>query len=111
MIRTLLLFLLSVQIVSADELGRLFFTPAQRHQLETSTNHRGATTPAPITLELNGIVEGPHGKRTIWVNGVASIKDINGQTTDRQMLRLPDASSDITLKVGEKIVLPHSSMD
>jgi hypothetical protein len=64
------------QPASAQEIGRLFFTPEQRQALD---NRRRARTPdrpnVPIvsspTTRLNGYVQRGNGKSTVWVNGEA----------------------------------------
>lgn len=58
---------------SAEELGRLFFTPERRQQLDHQRQfnleeQRGA--PEAPTLTINGVVTRSSGKRTVWVNGV-----------------------------------------
>lgn len=59
--------------VSADELGRLFFTPERRQQLDYQRrfNVPERTAPEEQTLTINGVVTRSSGKRTIWINGEA----------------------------------------
>jgi hypothetical protein len=64
-----------------DELGRLFYTPAQRAQLETArannvTQHatqtkRGAPAGAPAPLRYDGVVIRSDGTTTRWIDGKA----------------------------------------
>ena len=57
-----------------DELGRLFFTPERRQnldrqrQLNIQETQQVAEDP---TFTINGVVARSNGKRTVWVNGVA----------------------------------------
>ena len=59
---------------SAQELGRLFFTPEQRQALDARRRARLPDRPnAPViaspTTRLNGYVQRENGKSTVWVNG------------------------------------------
>ena len=72
--RLLYIMLLISPLAHADGLtGRLFYTPAQRLQLEAGRN-RATTTPAnspaptPDTL-YNGYVQRSDGTLTQWING------------------------------------------
>jgi hypothetical protein len=61
------------------ELGRLFYTPAQRAQLESvrarnvsqlaGQNQRGSSDGAPAPLRFDGMVIRSDGKTTRWVDG------------------------------------------
>lgn len=61
------------------ELGRLFYTPAQRAQLESvrarnvsqlaGQNKRGSPDGAPAPLRFDGMVIRSDGKTTRWVDG------------------------------------------
>jgi hypothetical protein len=57
------------------ELGRLFFTPAQRAELDARRRARVPDKPAaaPVTespiTRVNGAVRRAGGKSTVWVNG------------------------------------------
>lgn len=74
--RTLLLALLFAAGAAhaADELGRLFFTPAQRAALDARRQARLPDKPAeaaiasPIT-RLDGYVKRSRGRSTVWMNG------------------------------------------
>lgn len=64
------------------ELGRLFFTPAQRAQLEASrprpstasnrTQHVDVDSP-PVPLRFDGVVIRSDGRSMRWVNGAAEM--------------------------------------
>jgi hypothetical protein len=59
---------------SAQEVGRLFFTPEQRQALDARRRARLPDRPnAPVTTSpttrLNGYVSRENGKSTVWVNG------------------------------------------
>lgn len=110
----LLTSLTAVSPTHAEELGRLFFTPAQRTQLDrhkqlsapTITNADTATD-APAnehSLTVNGIVQRNGGKRTAWINGAARTV---GQSDDNTsvMVNLPDQNKSVRLKVGQRVLL------
>ena len=59
---------------SAQELGRLFFTPEQRSALDARRKARIPDKPATAVVEspvtrLDGLVQRGRGKSTVWVNG------------------------------------------
>lgn len=58
---------------TAEELGRLFFTPERRqqldHQRQFNIEEHSEAADAP-TLTINGVVTRSSGKRTVWVNGI-----------------------------------------
>jgi hypothetical protein len=61
---------------SAQETGRLFFTPEQRQALDARRRARLPDRPsAPViaspTTRLDGYVTRDNGKSTVWVNGEA----------------------------------------
>jgi hypothetical protein len=57
---------------SAEPLGRLFFTPERRAQLERQRqyNIQETRTLQGGSMRLDGIVQRSSGRSTIWVNGV-----------------------------------------
>ena len=59
---------------SAEPLGRLFFTPAQRSTLDAGkqlATPRKAAPSGPQAAMLNGVVTRSDGVSTVWVNGHA----------------------------------------
>jgi hypothetical protein len=105
----------------ADGLGRLFFTPAQRTQLNqhhplhsipsiTSTAPTTASedeTDNQRTLTVNGIVQKTGGKRIVWINGTPrSMGSDSGSTPESVTVTLPDQSKTVHLKVGQHTPLP-----
>lgn len=68
------LLVLPVRPVLADELGRLFFTPEQRAELDARRRARVPDRPAAAvvaspTTKLDGYVKRSTGPSTVWVNG------------------------------------------
>lgn len=99
----------------AGALGRLFFTPQQRAQLEHERTMK--TTPpsspaatAPSVLAVNGIVQRKGGARTVWINGVPqSAGSSDERTPDSLPVSVPGQSQPIKLKVGQKLLLNQST--
>lgn len=66
-------------LAAPADLGRLFYTPAQRAQLESARTHnvtqlasqnkRGSPDGAPAPLRYDGMVIRSDGKTTRWVDG------------------------------------------
>ncbi|MGH8600335.1 MAG: hypothetical protein ACRET1_06715 [Burkholderiales bacterium] len=103
---------------AADDLGRLFFTPAQRAQLDVLRERHqrlGAAaearkSPLPQSITVNGVVTSSDGKSTVWINhqpvtggepaeGVDLVHSGSGHVT----LRLPDSRQEVNVKVGESL--------
>jgi hypothetical protein len=104
---TLLLFaIFPVSNIQAGNLGRLFFTPEQRAQLEY--NHaRNATadgSDSPSMLIVNGIVQQHGGARTVWINGAAQNAGHGGDSVT-ETVAVPGKTQHIKIKVGEKLLL------
>ena len=116
--------LLMLPHAASAELGRLFFTQAQRNALdmartqnirlemgneETERQQNGANAaPLPQTVRLNGMIQRSDGNNTVWLNN----KPITGQnaagmsfSTNRNeskvKLQLPDGGRSMDLKVGQ----------
>jgi hypothetical protein len=72
----LLALLTPLTAYGADTLGRLFFTPDQRAQLDALRTKRVVASqskeePLPEVVTFNGIVRRSDGKTTVWVNNQA----------------------------------------
>ena len=110
--------------LAAEPLGRLFYTPAQRAQLETaraqrdrrlpiSTAPEAETTPqGPEVVTYNGVVRRSDGKSTVWINGKpvtersAANSDVNvlGLRRDGSLaINVPQTDRSAALKVGQSI--------
>lgn len=105
----LLLTLLGpLSAVQAGELGRLFYTPQQRQQLEFQEATSGGSEDGGRRnyIIVNGVVQKKGGNRTIWVNGQAQPA---GQADDRTPasvpVTVPGKSRPVQLKVGERLQL------
>ena len=107
------------QTHSAEPIGPLFFTPAQRAQLDTarSQQKRGIVTPEPAQpspppeiVTYSGMVRRSDGKSTVWINNhPVQGRDVGGVAIERVRpdgvvtLKVPQTSRDVKLKVGQSL--------
>jgi hypothetical protein len=118
------LFLILPATVTGAELGRLFFTPAERAQLDGARTQKKAPPPptatqpieasAPEIVNYGGIVRRSDGKALLWINnrvaeekaalGALSLKGAvrpDGAVT----LQVPQSGGTIAVKVGQSVDL------
>ncbi|HET6491367.1 MAG TPA: hypothetical protein VFG44_00185 [Burkholderiales bacterium] len=117
---SLLALLFAVNAASAAEsLGRLFYTPAERAQLDVLRSRKNVAAPeqqepppAPEVVTYGGVVRRSDGKTTVWINNqvVNDGKATDGlpissrvRPDDSVSLKLPQASGSIDLKVGQSV--------
>ena len=117
---TYLALMLSVSTAACADLGRLFFTPAQRTTLdnarqqnlrvEIGNDNAQAAAPVPESISVNGIVKRSDGKSTIWVNNQAvsgpqtgRISVSAGKTDNHVRLSVPESGRVVDLKVGQTV--------
>lgn len=110
----LLALLVTGPAMAEQPLGRLFFTPEQRQQLDYQRNHnileKREVNQEP-SLTVNGVVTRSSGRQTVWVNGEAQNENAaTGGTVARPRRGDPatvtvDAAggSATTAKVGDTI--------
>jgi len=106
--------LTAAPLANADELGRLFFTPEQRAQLDY--NYAREARPEGSgggSMTLNGIVQKHGGKRTIWINGVPQqAGSSDDKTPESTAVAIPGQNKSVKLKVGQRVLLsPSAGMD
>ena len=104
---------------AADAIGRIFFTPAQRAQLDLARSQKIVATQAkdeliPEFVTYNGIVRHSDGKATVWVNNramsdaeLSTAQPLTGRI-DRSgqiLLQAPQAAGSLQLKVGQSAEL------
>jgi hypothetical protein len=115
------LLLTAGQAPAGESLGRLFYTPAQRAQLDVLRSQKNIAVPVPEQQEplpvpevvtYGGIVRRSDGKTTVWINNqvVNDGKATDGlaissrvRPDDSVSLKLPQASGSIDLKVGQSV--------
>jgi hypothetical protein len=98
-------------LAGASELGRLFFTPEQRAQLEYSQRQNGNTQGDTHLLTVNGIVQKHGGERTVWINGVAQIAGKSDERAPESLpVAIPGQSQSVKVKVGQKVLINPTGM-
>jgi hypothetical protein len=90
--------------VSAEEIGRLFFTPQQRQALDRQRAtyvppESAASVESLVTV--NGQVSRSSGKTTTWINGVPQYDAYRGRTADR--VAVESGSTAVGVKVGQTL--------
>lgn len=90
----------------AASLGRLFFTPEQRTQLDRAYARQAAGTNDSSVLMVNGIVQKQGGGRTVWVNGVAQNAGRSDERNpDAIPVAVPGKQKPVKIKVGQRLLL------
>jgi hypothetical protein len=123
----LLLLIFAPLAPAAEPLGRLFYTPEQRAQLDALRTQRIVTLqvrdePVPEIVNYYGIVRRSDGKTTVWVNGEAlseaGLRDkqsISGRISrnGQILLQTPAAGGggQVQLKVGQSAELLSGRVD
>lgn len=107
LVTNLLALALSVAPSSeAAGLGRLFFTPEQRAQLESGQQPDVETPDAPRVISVSGIVQKHGGERTVWINGVAQLAGSGDESAPESVpIAIPGQSQPARIKVGQKMLL------
>lgn len=62
---------------AADDLGRLFFSPDERRQLD-QLKLAPVTEQAASRVTINGVVQSSSGRSVVWVNGVPHVPASQG---------------------------------
>jgi hypothetical protein len=112
--RTLLkicwLVLMTSSFAHAEELGRLFFSPAQRAQMDYNYAQNVRPDGNVNALTLNGIVQMQGGKRTAWINGVPQpVGRSDDKAPESVPVALPGQNKSVKLKVGQRVLLNPSA--
>lgn len=101
---------IAATLSSAEPLGRLFFTPEQRAQLEHSKLQSNDSGGSGRALTVNGIVQKHGGKRTAWINGVPQqAGNSDDRAPDSLPVAVPGLSKPVKVKVGQKVRINPAS--
>lgn len=94
-------------VVQADGLGRLFFSPSERNQLnQQALKQHGAedSNNAAATITVNGIIKRSDGSRIAWVNGKQ--QEIAAHPNPNVVVvTIPSQNKPIEITVGERVML------
>jgi hypothetical protein len=85
------------------EIGRLFYTPEQRAELDykRATNAVEAEVVVERLVTVNGRVSRSSGKTTTWINGVPQFDVYKGRDPSR--VAIDDNGTDVTVTVGDTL--------
>ena len=124
----LLLFLSAHPAYGAEPLGRLFYTPAQRAQLDVLRSQKHIAPPAaepeqpatiPETVRYDGIVRRNDGTTTVWINNHALPEgkpagelpiSARVRADHRLSITVPQIGKSVELKVGQSAELVSGSI-
>ena len=91
---------------NAAELGRLFYTPQQRTQLEIQ-QATGAVTDGGKRnfIMVNGVIQKQGGNRIVWLNGEAQTPVRANNNPSSIDVAVPGKSRHVQVKVGQRLML------
>ena len=90
----------------AEELGRVFYTPEQRAQLDAERAHNAMPEDSPNVISIDGIVQRHGGERTVWINGVPQAAgQSDEQAPESVPVAVPGQSQPVKVKVGQKVTV------
>lgn len=97
------------QTAQAGELGRLFFTPQQRQQLDYEEHSISSSAVDSVHrnyIIVNGVVQKKGGNRTVWINGTAQAAERSNDSNPASVpVTVPGKPRPVQLKVGERLML------
>ena len=98
-------FGLTSPAAQSAELGRLFFTPQERAQLERQGALKSAQPAARIdTLTVNGMIQKSGGKRIYWINGEQQDAVASPEKAPASVrVAVPGKPQPVEVKVGQRV--------
>jgi len=102
---TLLFALAANPVAAAENLGRLFFTPQQRQDLDRrrQANIQESAATANSLVTVNGQVSRSQGKNTVWINGVPQENTRRPLDPTRVTVPVGEGESSVSLKIGQTL--------
>jgi len=92
-------------VAAYENLGRLFFTPQQRQDLDRrrQANSQEASVTAESQLTVNGRVSRSSGRSTTWINGIP--QDDTQTSRDPAQVTVPGGEGEpsVKLRVGQTL--------
>jgi len=90
---------------AAADLGRLFFTPQQRQDLDRrrQANIQESAVTVNNSLTVNGQVSRSHGKNTVWINGVPQENTRRPLDPARVALPAGEGETPVNVKIGQTL--------
>jgi hypothetical protein len=105
----ILLALGSLSVAQADELGRLFFSQEDRHQLDqhhapgAAAKDRESAQPFIV---VNGVIQHNNGSRTVWINGRVQ-HNSPGKNPNTVTVTVPGKDESVEVKVGQRLMIDN----
>lgn len=98
---------------NAAELGRLFYTPQQRAQLETrQTTGHSVDSGKRNFIMVNGVIQKQGGSRIVWINGTQQPAAYGNEKTPASVtVNVPGKSQPVHVKVGQRLLLNTPAQD
>jgi hypothetical protein len=95
--------LVAASAVPAQDVGRVFFTPQQRQDLDRRRDLNVVDSPGVVepAVTVNGHVTRSSGKTTTWINGVPQYDTYRGRAPDR--VAVPSGAAAQGVKVGQTL--------
>lgn len=91
---------------NAAELGRLFYTPQQRTQLEAQQASGAVTDGGKRNfIVINGVIQKQGGNRIVWLNGEAQTPVRSNDNPASIDVAVPGKTKHIQVKVGQRLML------
>jgi hypothetical protein len=91
---------------SAEDLGRLFFTPQQRQELDRRREanvQESGTAAVESTMTINGHVARSSGRTTTWINGVPQYDSVHTRDPSRVTVGGTEGEPPVDLKIGQTL--------
>lgn len=90
----------------AAELGRLFFTPQERAELEARGGAQNDERGPRDSITVNGMIQKNGGKRIVWIDGKPQAQPVSpGKSPTSVQVVLPGSVTAVEVKVGQRIEL------
>jgi hypothetical protein len=91
---------------NASELGRLFYTPQQRAQLESQQiSGQSVDGVKRNFIMVNGVIQKQGGNRIVWLNGVAQTPVRSNDNPASIDIAVPGKQKHTQVKVGQRLIL------
>jgi len=100
-----------IQMAEADELGRLFFSQDERHQLDQhhalGATGKDSESSQPFVV-VNGVIQHSNGSRTVWINGRAQL-NAPGKNANTVTVTVPGKNESVEVKVGQRLMIDNTT--
>lgn len=132
---TAFLMLVLAGSAAGAEIGRFFFTPAQRAALDAARKQNvrveigneetekpptaaAPAAPLPQTIRFNGVIQRSDGKNTVWLNNKPVTESTSGglnistnRNDPRLKLQVPESGRSMDLKVGQSAEIVSGTIE